>query len=83
MAQSCTPERGDTTRLLTRAFPGWRCWFGSATGRWWALPPPGSWPQSLVEALTPEELAVRIRRLSAGHPQDGTIRTADHERTPR
>lgn len=52
-------------RALMRDFPGWLCWYGTATGAWWTLPPPNWRHRSLIEAATPEELANRIREICA------------------
>ncbi|HEY7485688.1 MAG TPA: hypothetical protein VH912_14585 [Streptosporangiaceae bacterium] len=51
--------------LLMRDFPGWPCWYGSATGAWWALPPPNCGYPRLVEAATPAQLAHRIHQIQA------------------
>ncbi|MEW2356397.1 hypothetical protein [Spirillospora sp. NPDC029432] len=46
--------------LLREQFPGAVLWFGHHTGRFWALVRlPGFW--RLVEAITPEELALALR----------------------
>jgi hypothetical protein len=55
----------ETARSLMRHFPGWLCWYGAATRAWWTLPPPDAWYPSLIEAPTPEQLAVRIRDVCA------------------
>jgi hypothetical protein len=47
-----------------RSFPGWLCWYGDATRRWWTVPPPGCWYPSLIEAPTPAELAALIHEIS-------------------
>ena len=52
----------EMSRQLMRAFPGWRCWFGVATGVWWAVPPPGHRCRRLLEAGTAERLAVLIHQ---------------------
>ena len=54
-----------TTRALRRHLPGWVCWYGTATMRWWGMPPPGYRRTGLVEAATAEELALRIRQPSS------------------
>jgi hypothetical protein len=56
---------GETARLLMRNFPGWLCWYGDATRTWWTAPPLGCWYPSLIEALTPAELAARIHEICA------------------
>jgi hypothetical protein len=54
-----------TARSLMWDFPGWLCWYGTATGAWWAMPPPAFWYPLLLEAATPDELANRIRAVWA------------------
>jgi hypothetical protein len=54
-----------TARLLMANFPGWLCWYGTATQTWWTAPPPNCWYSSLIEAPTPAELAARIHEISA------------------
>ncbi|MEV7969823.1 ATP-binding protein [Sphaerisporangium sp. NPDC088356] len=56
-------------RMLNRRFAGWSVWYGSATGRWWALAPRwGHGLVGLVEAGTPEELVLRMNRIEQSHP---------------
>ncbi|MFI0352514.1 hypothetical protein [Actinomadura sp. 9N407] len=45
---------------LREQFPGVVLWFGSHTGRFWALVRVAGFPR-LVEAITPQELAMAIR----------------------
>ncbi|RKS68347.1 hypothetical protein BZB76_6610 [Actinomadura pelletieri DSM 43383] len=48
---------------LERRFPGVSAWWGEFTGRWWAVTRDGTGQYRLVEASTPEELAVLIAEL--------------------
>jgi hypothetical protein len=59
----------DALTAVMRRFSGWMPWYGTATGRWWAMPPPAFIPQCLVDAATPDELAVAIGTAS---PYDRT-----------
>jgi hypothetical protein len=47
-------------RAIMRAFPGWRCFYGPKTRKWWGVPPPRHPVQVLFEADTPDELAAHI-----------------------
>jgi hypothetical protein len=55
----------EMARRLMRDFPGWLCWYGTATRVWWSVPPPNCWYPSLIEASTPAELATRINEVCA------------------
>jgi hypothetical protein len=63
--RSVSQAVGRTARLLMREFPGWLCWYGTATHAWWALTPPDCWCPCLIEAATPAELALRIHEIRA------------------
>lgn len=65
-------NRDDLVRAIMQAFPGWRCFYGSRTGKWWGVPPPRHPVQVLFEADTAEELAARIHRARTAphHPHD-------------
>jgi hypothetical protein len=59
------PTVAQTACSLMRHFPGWLCWYGSATRAWWTLPPPDCRYARLVEAATAEQLAHRIHQIRA------------------
>jgi hypothetical protein len=67
-------DAGRSVRSLRRNFPGWVCWYGAATRRWWGMPPPAYRYPALVEAATAEDLALRIRHV----PTAETRRTQGH-----
>jgi hypothetical protein len=67
-------DAGRSARSLWQTFPGWVCWYGRATRRWWGMPPPAYRYPVLIEAATAEELALRIRRMPTAE-----IRRTDHE----
>jgi hypothetical protein len=50
-----------------RSLPGWLVWRGRVTGSWWGLPPVDHPRQALVEAATPDELAMLIQRVQIGY----------------
>jgi hypothetical protein len=70
-----TDQWSEAVTLLMRRFAGWMPWYGAVTGRWWAMPPPGYVPQSLVDAATPDELAEAIGTA----PSYGTTAPRDHQ----
>jgi hypothetical protein len=57
-----------SVRSLRQTFPSWLCWYGTATGSWWGMPPPAYRSRGLIEAATAEDLALRIRKLPAPEP---------------
>jgi hypothetical protein len=69
-------EWNEALTTVMRRFAGWMPWYGATTGRWWAMPPPGFVPQSLVDAATPGELAVAI---GTACPYDRTAAPPDRE----
>lgn len=58
------PHITDADRLaaLEAENPGWRCWWGNETHRYWALPPG---PGDLIEAPTLTALGERIAQASS------------------
>jgi hypothetical protein len=56
-----------SARMIMRAFPGWRCFYGPKTRKWWGVPPLRHPVQALFEADTPEDLAALIHRAYAAH----------------
>ncbi|MEU3165983.1 hypothetical protein [Streptosporangium sp. NPDC006930] len=71
-AESLRHEPGEDLHALctlTLRFPGWRPWYGHATGRWWALSPTRCRQRiGLVEADTPAELAARMQHIEDFRP---------------
>jgi hypothetical protein len=63
-----TSDWNSRERVIMQTFPGWRCFFGPKTRKWWGLPPSRDPVQVLLEADTPEHLAVRIHHACA-HPR--------------
>jgi hypothetical protein len=59
------PTVDQAARSLMRHFPGWLCWYGTATRAWWTLPPPDCRHPRLIEAATAELLAHRIHEFRA------------------
>jgi hypothetical protein len=60
-----TPARDEIARGLQELAGGrWLCWFGHATGRYWALRrPPGTC--LLIEGRTPEELRTAMSEIDS------------------
>ncbi|MDB4873188.1 MAG: hypothetical protein JWL97_4192 [Gemmatimonadales bacterium] len=56
----------NAARMIMRAFPGWRCFYGPKTDKWWGVPPPRHPVQALFEADTTEDLAALIHRAGTG-----------------
>ncbi|MDB4873199.1 MAG: hypothetical protein JWL97_4203 [Gemmatimonadales bacterium] len=56
-----------TARMITRAFPGWRCFYGPKTRKWWGVPPSRHPIQALFEGDTPADLAALIHRACTVH----------------
>ncbi|MFB9249400.1 hypothetical protein ACFFWE_14245 [Sphaerisporangium melleum] len=72
-------------RVLNRRFGGWSVWYGSATGRWWALAPRwGHGLVGLIEAGSAEELVLRMNQIemahlfASGRRPDGSDEAPDH-----
>ncbi len=53
--------RAQAIAELRHYFPGVLTWYGEKTNIWWAMLPVGR-AGSLIEAATPQDLAVRIRQ---------------------
>jgi hypothetical protein len=66
MTVESTAGRSSALALAARA-PGWMVWYGEHTGRFWAVPLVATPLHTrLVEARTPEELELEIRRYEGG-----------------
>jgi hypothetical protein len=57
-----TDDWNTPARMIMRAFPGWRSFYGPKTCQWWAVPPGRHPIQALLEADNPDDLAARIHR---------------------
>lgn len=66
------------TGILRQHVPAWVCWYGAATRRWWGMPPRAHWHLMLIDAATADELALRIRQMSATERRVTANRTNGH-----
>jgi anti-sigma regulatory factor (Ser/Thr protein kinase) len=62
------PDHEQIARGLMERFPGWTTWHGGTTARWWALPPVRLAAARLLNALTPDELALQIALADPSQP---------------